>query len=184
MDEILTSEVPSEARRRQTKAVRAALALTPCALFALASNIGCTAAQQASVAAATHAVVADAQSPAGQAILADVSSAALNAGLDVATGNDTGAIVAGIQGAASAMRDYEGLPTAPSAATIAQAAAAGSGVAQVAATLAPSLQTIIGNASQSASTSGVSLSIDAITEAAARGLDAVAAAKYVPPTQS
>ena len=147
------------------------------ALLVMVVITGCTAAQEAKVQSATSAITADVQSPAGQSILADVSSAALNAGLDVATGNESGAIISGIQGAASAIRDYEGLPTAPSAATIANAAAAGSGVAQVATTVAPTIGTIIANATKSASAQKVSVSIDSIIEAAARGLDAVAAAK-------
>ena len=175
MDETPAPATPSA--RRQRAVALARLGLAPFAFLGLAAYSGCTATQQARVQAATSAVVADAQSPAGQAILADVTSAALNVGLDAATGNDAGAVIAGIQGAASAMRDYEGLPTAPSSATVAHAAAAGSGVAQVETLVAPSLETIIDRATQSAQTQKVAVSADAITEAAARGLDAVAAAK-------
>ena len=163
--------------RRKGATILALVGLAPYSFLGMAAYSGCTAAQQTQVQAATSAVVADAESPAGQAILADVTSAALNAGLDAATGNDTGAVIAGIQGAASALRDYEGLPTAPSSATLAQAAATGSGVAKVATLVAPSLETIINNALQSAQTQKVAVSVDAITEAAARGLDAVANAK-------
>ena len=85
--------------------------------------------------------------------------------------------VAGVQGAAQAVRDYEGLPTAPSAATVAQAAAAGSGVAHVATTLAPGVEAIINNAVKSAKTQKITVTTDQITEALARGLDLVAAAK-------
>lgn len=177
MDKILYPASRSRPARQQGATVLTLAGLAPFALLAPALYSGCTAAQQTAVRAATSAVVADANSPAGQAILADVTSAALNAGLDAATGNDAGAVIAGIQGAASAMRDYEGLPTAPSSATIANAAAAGSGVAKVASLVAPSLETIINNAAKSAQTQKVALSADAITEAAARGLDAVAAAK-------
>ena len=175
MDE---TSIPAIRPVRQTGAtILTLIGLAPAAFLGMAAYSGCTAAQQTRVQAATSAAVADAKSPAGQAILADVTSAALNAGLDAATGNDTGAVIAGIQGAASAMRDYEGLPTAPSSATVAHAAAAGSGVAQVATLVAPSIETIIDNATKSAQTQKVALSVDAITEAAARGLDAVAAAK-------
>ena len=175
MDE--TPDSAARSTRRPKTTARPLLGLAPLAFLGLAAYTGCTSAQRTKVQAATSAVVADAKSPAGQAILADVTSAALNAGLDAATGNDTGAVIAGIQGAASAMRDYEGLPTAPSSATVAQAAAAGSGVAQVATLVAPSIEAIIDRATQSAQTQKVALSADAITEAAARGLDAVAAAK-------
>ena len=147
------------------------------ALLAAAAHGGCTATQQTQVRAAESAVAADAKSPAGQAILADVTSAALNAGLDAATGNDAAAVIAGIQGAASAMRDYEGLPSAPAAATIAHAAAVGAGQATVATVVAPILGTIIANATKSAQAQKAAVSVDAITEAAARGLDAVANAK-------
>ena len=159
------------ARRRQAATILALLGLAVPALHG-----GCTAAQQAQVKAATHAALADAESPAGQAILADVSSAALDVGLDAASGNDAGAIIAGIQGAASAMRDYEGLPVAPSSATVANAAAAGAGVAKVAALVAPGIETIIDHATRSAAAQKVAVSADDITEAAARGLDAVAKA--------
>ncbi len=155
------------------------------ALVAMLAGIwlsGCTAAQTAKASAVVTAVEQDATSAAGQQLLADVTSSALNIGLGAATGNEAGAIVAGIQGAASAMRDYEGLPVAPSAATIAKAAATGAGVATVATIVAPSLETIISQAQTSAKNKNLSVSIDAITEAAARGLDAVAGAKYMPPT--
>ena len=170
MDET-TISAPRAARRPGSTILALA------ALLGLAAQSGCTATQQAKVQAAESAVAADAESPAGQAILADVTSAALHAGLDAATGNDAAAVIAGIQGAASAMRDYEGLPTAPSAATIAHAAAAGAGVATVATVVAPVLGTIIANATQSAKAQNAAVSVDAITEAAARGLDAVAGAK-------
>ena len=111
-----------------------------------------------------------------------MTSSALNVGLDIATGSDVGAAVAGIQGAASAVRDYEGLPAAPSSAAIARAAAAGSGVTAVAAALAPSVETLVENARQSAAQQKLNVKTDDIIEALARGLDAVADAKYVPPT--
>ena len=166
MDE--TPDSTSQPARRQAAAILALLGL---ALPVLHS--GCSAAPQAQVKAVANAAVADAESPGGQAILADVSSAALAVGLDAASGNDAGAISAGIQGAASAMRDYEGLPVAPSSATVANAAAAGAGVAKVAALVAPGIETIIDHATQSAKAQKVAVSADAITEAAALGLDAV-----------
>ena len=170
MDE---TPIPANRAVRRTRTTILALA----ASLGLAAHSGCTATQQARVQAAASAVAADAKSPAGQAILADVTSAALHAGLDAATGNDTGAVIAGIQGAASAMRDYEGLPAAPDAATIAHAAAVGAGDAKVATVVAPILGTIIAHATQSAQAQKAAVSVDAITEAAARGLDAVANAK-------
>ena len=178
MNAASTAAPGSSCRKRVTlNSILIGIAILPFLPLTMAVESGCSAAQTAKVQTATAAVAQDAQSPAGQSILADVTSAALNAGRDVATGNDTGAIISGIQGAASAIRDYEGLPTAPSAATVANAAAAGSGVAQVATVVAPTLGTIISNALQSASAQKVSLSIDSIIEAAARGLDAVANAK-------
>ena len=170
MDE---TPIPANRAVRRTRITILALA----ALLGVVTYSGCTATQQARVQAAASAVAADAKSPAGQAILADVTSAALHAGLDAATGNDTGAVIAGIQGAASAMRDYEGLPAAPSAATLAHAAAVGAGDAKVATVVAPVLGTIIARATRSAQAQKAAVSVDAITEAAARGLDAVANAK-------
>ena len=156
-------------------------ALAFAGLFCCASFTGCSGTSAASVAAKAQtietAIVADASSPAGQQLLGDVTSTALNVGLDAASGNDVGAAIAGVQGAAQAVRDYEGLPTAPSAATVAQAAAAGSGVAHVATTLAPAIETIIGNAVKSAKTQKIAVTTDQITEALARGFDLVAAAK-------
>ena len=171
------TSIPATRSARRGATLLALIGLAPYSFLGMAAYSGCTAAQQAQVQAATSAVVADAKSAAGQAILADVTSAALNAGLDAATGNDAAAVIAGIQGAASAMRDYEGLPTAPAAAAIAHAAAVGAGQATVATVVAPILGTIIANATQSAQAQKVAVSVDAITEAAARGLDAVANAK-------
>ena len=142
---------------------------------------GCSSTSATKVASAARAVYQDATSAAGQKLLADVTSSALNVGLDIAAGNDVGAALAGIQGAASAVRDYEGLPTAPASTTIAQAAAAGAGVTNVAAALAPSVETLVDNARAAAAQQKISVSTDDIIEALARGFDAVAAAKYVPP---
>ncbi len=130
---------------------------------------------------ATKVLSQDAASPAGQKLLADVTSSALNAGLDIAAGNDVGAAIAGIQGAASAVRDYEGLPVAPSSTTIARAAAAGAGVSHVAAALAPSVETLVENAQKTAAQQKINVSTDDIIEALARGFDAVSGAKFIPP---
>ncbi len=128
---------------------------------------------------AARAAYQDATSPAGQKLLADVTSSALRVGLDIAAGNDVSAAVAGVQGAASAVRDYEGLPAAPSSKTIADAAA-GSGVAHVAAALVPSVETLVANAQKTAAQQKISISTDDIIEALARGFDAVADAKFTP----
>ena len=138
---------------------------------------GCSSNDLATVVKATTVAYQDATSPAGQKLLADVASSALNLGLDIASGNDVGAAVAGIQGAASAMRDYEGLPTAPSSTTIAKVAAAGSGVGDVAVALAPGVESIVQNALKSASTQKISVTADDIIEALARGFDSVASVK-------
>ncbi len=143
---------------------------------------GCSSTSQSRVASATKILSQDATSAAGQKLLADVTSAALDAGLDLAAGNDVGAALAGIQGAASAVRDYEGLPVAPSSATIAGAAAAGAGVSHVAAVLAPSVETLVENAQKTAARQKINVTTDDIIEALARGFDAVANAKFIPST--
>ena len=153
--------------------------LTAACLFAGSALSGCSSTQLAKVGSAGAVVYQDATSPAGQKLLADVTRSALDVGLDIASGNDVGAAVAGIQGAASAVRDYEGMPTAPSAATIGKVAAAGSGVATVAVTLAPSVETLVENAFKAARTQGVNVTINDIVEALAKGFDAVAPAKGV-----
>ena len=151
------------------------------ALAALALPIGgCSSANVAKVEAATKVVSEDATSAAGQQLLADVTSAALQVGLDIASGNDPGAAVAGIQGAASAVRDYEGLPVAPASAVIARAAAAGSGVATVASALTPSVETLVSDARKSATQQKVNISTDEIIEAVARGFDSVATTRSAP----
>ena len=141
---------------------------------------GCSSTDPARVESAAKVVYQDATSVAGQKLLADVTSSALHLGLDLAAGNDVGAAVAGIQGAASAVRDYEGLPTAPASTTVARAAAAGSGVTNVAAALAPGVETLIENTRQTAAQQKINVSTDDIIEALARGFDAVAAARFVP----
>ena len=45
-----------------------------------------------------------AASPQGEAVLSDVTATALTAGVDYATGNELGAGLAGVQGAASLIR--------------------------------------------------------------------------------
>lgn len=134
---------------------------------------GCSATSQTAARSAVQTVFQDAASPAGRALLADVTAAALHAGLDLAAGQDAAAALAGIQGAASAVRDYEGLPVAPASTTVAQAAAAGSGVARVAASLAPQVRSLLDNARQTAAQQNVHVSTDDLIEAVARGLDAV-----------
>ncbi len=165
-------------RRRVTS-----LILQSAAFAALTLPIGgCSSTNTAKVDSAARVVYQDATSAAGQKLLADVTSSALNVGLDIAAGNDTGAAIAGIQGAASAVRDYEGLPAAPSSATIARVAAAGSGISNVAAALAPSVETLVGNAQKTAAQQKINVTTDDIIEALARGFDAVSDAKYVPST--
>lgn len=140
---------------------------------------GCSSNSAPKAEAAAKVIYQDATSPAGQKLLADVTGSALNLGLDIAAGNDVDAAIAGIQGAASAVRDYEGLPAAPSSTTIARVAAAGSGVANVAAVLAPSVETLVENARQTAAQRKINVGTDEIVEAVARGFDAVADAKHV-----
>ena len=169
-------------RTAPTRRRAAALLLPAAALAAGALPIGgCSSTSATKVESAAKVVYQDAASAAGQKLLADVTSSALNLGLDIAAGNDVGAAVAGIQGAASAVRDYEGLPTAPSSATIAHAAAAGTGVANVAAALAPTLESLVEKARATAAQQRINVTTDDIIEALARGFDAVANAKYVPP---
>ena len=159
----------------------ASLLLQTAALAACAIPIGgCSSTNATKVEAAAQVVYQDATSVAGQKLLADVTSSALNVGLDIAAGNDVGAAVAGVQGAASAVRDYEGLPTAPSSATIAKAAAAGSGVTSVAAVLAPSVENLIEKARATAAQQKINVGTDDLIEALARGFDAVADVKSSP----
>ncbi len=150
------------------------------ALAACILSVGCSSTDATRVESAAKAVYQDAASVAGQKLLADLTSSALNVGLDIAAGNEVGAAVAGIQGAASAMRDYEGMPTAPSSATVARAAAAGAGVTNVAAALAPSVENLVNKARSTAAQQKIQISTDDIIEALARGFDAVADAWYVP----
>ena len=133
---------------------------------------GGSATRQTAARSAAQTVFQDAASPAGQTLLADVTAAALHVGLDLAAGQDAAAALAGVQGAASAVRDYEGLPVAPASTTVAQAAAAGSGVARVAATLAPEVRTLLDNARQTAAQRNVHITTDDLIEAVARGFDA------------
>ncbi len=154
-------------------------ALTALAMLAPMGLTSCKSTSLAKVESAAAVVYQDATSPAGQKLLGDVTGSALTLGLDIASGNDVGAAVAGIQGAASAVRDYEGLPTAPSAATIGKVAAAGAGVTSVAVTLAPSVETVIENALKTAKTQKINVTIDDITEALAKGFDAVAQVKGI-----
>ena len=151
---------------------RVAFAFVQSAALAL-PFAGCSSTAQTAAKSAVKIAYQDAASPAGQKLLADVTEAALRVGLDLAAGQDSGAALAGIQGAASAVRDYEGLPAAPGNATVAEAAAAGSGVARVAATLAPEVRTLLENARQSAAQQNVHVSTDDLIEAVARGFDAV-----------
>lgn len=134
---------------------------------------GCSSTDLPTAGAVVKTVYQDATSPAGQTLLADVTAAALRVGMNIATGQDSAAALAGIQGAASAVRDYEGLPVAPASMTVAQAAAAGSGVARVAAALAPEVRALLENAHQSAAQQNVHVSTDDLIEAIARGFDAV-----------
>lgn len=169
-----------DACRRPATSVLLRVALIGAAIGGLCGfATGCSSTELAKVEFAASVLYQDATSPAGQKLLADVTSTALNVGLDIAAGNDVGAAVAGIQGAASSVRDYEGLPTAPSSATIAQVAATGAGVSRVAITLAPSVEAIIENAKKSARTQKINVTTDAITEALATGFDQVAAVKGV-----
>lgn len=120
----------------------------------------------------TKTIYRDAASPAGRQLLADVTTAALRVGLDLAAGHDSAAALAGVQGAASAVRDYEGLPVAPASTTVAQAAAAGSGVAHVAEVLAPAVRELLDHARLTAAQQNVHVTTDDLIEALARGLDA------------
>jgi hypothetical protein len=113
----------------------------------------------------------DAASPAGQQLLADVTTAATNIGLDAASGNDVGAVLAGISGGVSGLRDYEGLPYTVSSATLKTAIAQGSGVQAVAAKVAPAVSALI------SSRAGQGVPLDALIEASAKGLDAAVAQK-------
>lgn len=163
--------------RRVTTLFLQSAALAVCAL----TFGGCSSTGASKVESAARVVYQDAASTAGRELLADVTSAALHVGLDIAAGNDAAAAVVGIQGAASAVRDYEGLPTAPSGTAIARVAAAGAGIANVAAVLAPSVETLVENARRTAAQQRINVTTDDIVEALARGFDAVADAKYVPP---
>ena len=141
---------------------------------------GCSSTSVPRIESAAKVVYQDATSAAGQKLLADVTSIALRVGLDIAAGDDVSAAIAGVQGAASAVRDYEGLPTAPSSKTIANAAAAGSGVVHVAAALVPNVETLVASAQKTAAQQKINVSTDDIIEALARGFDAVADAKFTP----
>ena len=85
--------------------------------------------------------ITDVESAAGQKLLADVGSTALNVGVDALGGNDTGAVLAGLEGAGSALNDYSGLPTTTSS-VVKDAVAIGSGVDTVATKVAPAISTL------------------------------------------
>lgn len=124
-----------------------------------------------------HAVATDATSPAGQAILADVAMGSLNVGLDVASGNETGAVLAGLSGAASALRTYEGTQESQSPATLARIAAVGSGVPGVADFATPRIGDLIAWAQKANADQSAGLSASQIIETVAGGLDQAAATK-------
>ncbi len=191
MNAISSAAPRSATRQRATLGlILSAVALLPFALLGMAAVSGCSQAEMttdvAKASAVGKSVLADASSPAGKQILGDVTSGALSLGLAI-TSERTNIPddIAAVEGAASIVRDYEGLPVAPSAATVAKAAGIGAGDASVASKLlkgtaqSAGIATLISNAKTAAAVQKVALSADAITEALGRGLDAVANA--VPP---
>ena len=151
----------------------AALALPACNNSTVSTDLS---AAEATVSKLANGAITDAESPAGKAIIGAVESGALNIGLDAATGNDTGAIIAGGEAVAGVLESYSGLPTASSAGTLTQVAQAGAGVAAVAQNVVPSVVSLI----QTAQKTGLSQST--ILQAVANGLYAVRAATATPAT--
>lgn len=110
-----------------------------------------------------------AKTPKGEALLSEVSSTALTAGLDAAEHNDVGAIVSGVQGAAAILRTLEGTPKAGSQSAIVTAIVQGANVPAVKAAIAP----VVAKAVAKATALGIPAS--QAVEAAAQGFDALAA---------
>ena len=88
----------------------------------------------------------DIQSPAGQAILNTLTTAAETVGSDAKAGNDATAVIAGLEGAAGALNKYSYLPTASSNGTLTQAANDAANVAAVAANVTPGIVSLVAQA--------------------------------------
>jgi hypothetical protein len=118
--------------------------------------------------------VAFEKTPQGQAIVADVTSTALNAGVDALTGNDAGAILAGVQGGAVLLRTLETTPASSSVSAIETAISQGANVPVVKALVAPAVAAAVAKAEK------LGIPATVAVEAAAAGLDAVEGASAAP----